>query len=351
MKEPPLVSVCIPTYNSGKTIRDTLKSIIMQTYTNIEILISDNNSKDNTLSIIKQFKQKNIKIFKNKENIGPATNNNKLIQKAKGKYVCIFHADDIYHKDIIKEQVKIMEMFPRCGAVFSLRQIIDENGKVLKKIPLPFKSLIGFTYGPKELFFPRMLKYGNFFVCPTAMVRKEVYNKLGGYKVSKKFNSEIFTDESQMIIDQDMWLRIMEKYRMAIVDKYLINYRVHLNQGSMIINKRRKTLSPEYKLYDEYIDKWKIVSPLIIINYYNKMKSKGYLFYALNSLLDRDRKSMNYNMNYSYFYSPKLLFPFNIIRGALNTFPNFFMRYSIIYTVKLLKLLRVNKRYLFLNYI
>jgi len=351
MKEQPLVSICIPTYNSSKTIIETLQSIMEQTYDNIEIIVGDNNSSDDTTLKVMALKCKiGIKIFKNKENIGPAANNNELIKRAKGKYICIFHADDIYLPTIIEEQVKIMEMFSKCGAVFTLRQIIDENGKVLKKISLPFKLLIGFTYGPKELFFPRMLQYGNIFVCPTAMVRKEVYKKVGLYKTSENFDSKNYTDETQMVIDQDMWLRIMEKYRMCIIDKYLINYRVHLNQGSMVINKRRKMISPEYTLYDKYIDKWK-VNDIVLIGRYKKMKSKAYLFYAINSLLDNDRKQFDWNMNYSYFHCYLLSFPFGIIRDIINIFPNFFMRYIILSTVKLLRLMRLNRKYIFLNYI
>jgi len=354
MKKQPLVSVCIPTYNSSETIVEMLISIMRQTYLNIEIIISDNASTDNTIKKIEEVPRigfSNIKVYKNKKNIGPAANNNKLIKKAKGKYVCIFHADDVYHPNIIKEQLLLIRMFPNCGVVFTLRQIIDENGKILKKIPLPFSALLlGFEYGPKEIFFPRMLEHGNFFVCPTAMVRKEVYDKVGLYKVSKKFNNKNFTDESQMVIDQDMWLRIMDEYSVGIVKKYLINYRVHLGQGSMILNRRRKTLSPEYKLYDEYIDKWEYKN-IKVLSKYNKMRAKAYLFYAVNCLLDKDKNMFYENLNQSYFYCYLLSLPFNIIRWCLNSFPNSLMRYIILCTVKLLKLMRLNKRYLFINYI
>lgn len=349
-KKQPLVSICIPTYNSSKTIFETLKSIVLQSYENIEILIGDNNSTDNTLDIIKGFKQKNIKIYKNKKNIGPAANSNKLIKKAKGEYICIFHADDIYHKDIIKEEISLMQMFPRCGVVFTLRQLINEKGKLIKKVPLPFRTLIGYTYGPKELFFPRMLIHGNIFVCPSAMVRKSVYKDVGLYRTEKKYDSNKYTDESQMVIDQDMWLRIMEKYRIGIIDKYLINYRIHINQGSSILNIGRKTLSPEYNLYDDYIDKWEMKNKLLLRKYH-KLKSRGYLFCAVNSLLSNDKKLFERNMKYSYFYSSALSFPFNIIRGFLAILPQFFMRIIILYTVKLLKILRLNRKYLFLNYI
>ena len=153
-----------------------------------------------------------------------------------------------------------------------------------------------------------------------------------------------------MVIDQDMWLKIMEEYKMCVINDYLINYRIHLGQGSMILNRRRKTLSPEYKLYDEYIEKWKF-NNIDIIKRYNIMKATAYLFYALNCLLEKDKQQMNYNMNYSYFYCYKLSGIDGVIRWALKTFPHFFMRYNILCTVKLLKLMWLNRKYLFINYI
>jgi len=351
MDKRPLVSICIPTYNSGKTIIETLESVMKQTYSNIEIVICDNNSTDDTLIKIMGFKGRiAIKIKKNKINIGPAANTNKTIRMAKGIYICVWHADDIYHPKIITKQVNIMRMYPNCGAVFALRKIINEKGEIINKIPLPFKTSMIYLYESKEYFFPKMLEYGNFFVCPTAMVRKTVYDKVGLYKVGTEFNSKEFTNESQMVVDQDMWLRIMDKYKVAVLNTYLINYRMHMKQGSMVLNKRRKTLSPEYDLYDEYIKRWKY-NNVQGIKDYNKMKSRAYLFYAINSLLNKDEELFEDNIILSYFHQWFLLFPFNVIRWALNTLPHFLMRIIILTTVKLLKIMRLNRKYLFINYI
>jgi len=90
----PLVSICIPTYNAKKTVVQTVQSILNQTYKNLEIIIVDNASTDNTLDLLQKFKDPRIKIYKNIKNIGAEKNFSRCIELAKGKYIAIFHADD-----------------------------------------------------------------------------------------------------------------------------------------------------------------------------------------------------------------------------------------------------------------
>ena len=102
----PLISIIICTFNSHKTISDTIKSIKKQNYKNYEIVIIDNNSHDNTLKIIKNFKIKNLKII-SVINVGLYEAINIGIKKAKGKIISILHSDDFYYnKDVLSSVVK-----------------------------------------------------------------------------------------------------------------------------------------------------------------------------------------------------------------------------------------------------
>jgi len=279
-----LVSICVPAYNCEKTIFHTLQSIISQSYTNIEIIISDNNSTDKTRDVIKKFHDKRIKVYKCSKNIGYARNINKCIGASKGKYVCVFHADDIYDRDIIEKQVEHMEKND-VGAVFTLRRLIDENGKFIRNIDLPFEFKGEYIIGGKKTIFPSMLQYGNFLVCSSAMVRKKVYDEVG-----------LWEEEPKIVEDQNMWLRILEKHRIIIINKQMMSYRKHLGQDSVMYNHRRMDISPEYVLYDEYIEKWKDIVKPEIMDKYNKMKSKAYLFCAVNALLENNTEKFVLNM-------------------------------------------------------
>lgn len=114
----PLVSVVLCTYNAERFIEPTLTSVVNQSYSNMEILILDNNSCDNTVSKIKEFNDDRIRIFQKEENIGPYCGLNYLIERANGEYVAIQDHDDIWHEQKIKLQVDVLEQnsdYVGCG--------------------------------------------------------------------------------------------------------------------------------------------------------------------------------------------------------------------------------------------
>src|SRR3990170_7727880 len=105
-----LVSICIPTYNSARYLRQCLDSIASQTYKNVEVIISDNASTDDTVSIINEYMNKyGFKLNINPVNIGACANFNKLISLARGKYIAIYHADDVYEQTIVEESVRVLD--------------------------------------------------------------------------------------------------------------------------------------------------------------------------------------------------------------------------------------------------
>ena len=111
MKNNPLVSILIPTYNSVDFVEDTVRSIMNQTYTNIEIVIVDDASTDGTMKILEKLSKedKRIKLLQNKKNLGITDNMNNGIHKCNGKYIAILDGDDWAYPYRIEEQVKLME--------------------------------------------------------------------------------------------------------------------------------------------------------------------------------------------------------------------------------------------------
>lgn len=224
MNNEPLVSICIPTYNSARFLKECLDSIASQTYQNVEVIISDNASTDDTVSIINQYLQRyGFKLNINSENIGAGANFNKLITLATGKYIAIFHADDVYAKTIVEESVKVMKKNDSVGLVGTMGNIMNDEGIVFNSFRLPkqLKKLNKTIYSFDEAL-SGILKRGWFFVTPSIMVRKKVYDEIG------LFELEAF----KFAGDYELWLRIASKYKVAILDKKLINYRVHKNQGT-----------------------------------------------------------------------------------------------------------------------
>lgn len=111
-----LVSINILTYNSEKYIKDCLNSVLNQTYPNIEILVVDNASQDNSLKILEKFKEE-IKLIKNKKNTGYTGGNNLGMKNSRGEYIILLNPDVILDKDFVKEVVKAFEKDSKIGSV------------------------------------------------------------------------------------------------------------------------------------------------------------------------------------------------------------------------------------------
>lgn len=103
------VSVIVPMHNSEKYIEECIKSILNQTYKNIEIIVIDDNSTDKSMEILKSFSDTRLKILQSSQNLGAANARNKGIDEAKGEYICFIDSDDYWVLDKIEKQVKFLE--------------------------------------------------------------------------------------------------------------------------------------------------------------------------------------------------------------------------------------------------
>ena len=102
------VSVIIPVYNSSKYIKECILSVINQTYKNLEIIVVDDKSTDNSLNIVKSIKDKRIRLIELKKNMGVAIARNKGIEVSIGDYICFLDSDDYWYHDKIEKQVKFI---------------------------------------------------------------------------------------------------------------------------------------------------------------------------------------------------------------------------------------------------
>ncbi len=106
-----LVSIIMPLYNCEKYIAETINSVLLQTYTNWELLIVDDCSTDNSVEIVKEFAQKDarIKLYEFEQNVGVATARNKAIELSKGRYIAFLDSDDIWLPEKLVKQIAFME--------------------------------------------------------------------------------------------------------------------------------------------------------------------------------------------------------------------------------------------------
>ena len=125
-----LVSIIMPSWNTGKFITETIQSVIDQTYTNWELLIVDDCSTDNTEELVASFKDDRIKYFRNKKNNGAALTRNRALREAKGEWIAFLDSDDLWMAEKIEKQLAFMK---ENGYTLSFTEYekIDEESKPL----------------------------------------------------------------------------------------------------------------------------------------------------------------------------------------------------------------------------
>lgn len=270
----PLVSICIPAYNAERTIEDTLTSIINQSYKNLEIIISENGSTDSTLDIIKKFNDYRIKLYCYEHTVSAEQNFSRCIDLANGVYIAIFHADDVYTPNMVAEQVNALNVDSSIGAVFTMAYCIDINGKVIGDYVLPCELKGKQIFSFNDIF-KSILKNHNFLLCPSAMVRGRIYKDMGTFNINKFGTSS----------DLDMWLRVLNKGPISIIDKKLMCYRISSNQGSAKYNKLRIDEGDFFKVVDFHLE---------CMNYSTRMIFENYIhFYDFQRANDNIQRAVN----------------------------------------------------------
>ena len=210
----PLVTIVVPVLNGAAHLRESLDSILAQTYSPIEVMVCDDGSTDETPEIIASYGSRVIH-RRQPANLGIYDNVNNGITAARGELVATYHADDVYLPTIVEREVAFMRRYPEAGAVFCLDLWIDAEGREYGRLELP-KDVSGDTPLPFRTVFDALLRHKNtFLVCPTAMVRAEIHREIGGYRQS------LFRDSA----DLDMWIRIAEKCPIGVVAEHLMRYR------------------------------------------------------------------------------------------------------------------------------
>jgi glycosyltransferase involved in cell wall biosynthesis len=207
----PLVSVIIPTYNRSQYICYAIDSVLAQTYENIEIIVVDDGSTDDTRDILQLYDSKIKYIFQN--NSGPSTARNSGIKQANGDLIAFLDSDDIWLPEKLEYQVQLLEQSPdSIGLVACGYYIIDALGKKIgnPKINRNHKIHKSFLI---EIMVHNALSGGG----SGALVRRECFKKVG------LFDEELWIGE-----DWDIWIRISKQYEIAFVESPLFKYRTHL---------------------------------------------------------------------------------------------------------------------------
>lgn len=209
--EGPLVSVVMSCYNHGKYVADTVESVINQTYKNIEFLVADDCSTDNSVEVLKGYSEYFTKELYFEENSGYRIY--ELFPHVKGKYIALINSDDVWEKDKIALQVEYLETHPDTGAVFTWAKYTDENLNILDN-----KDFIVMNKNRYE-WMQHFWTYGNCLSHPSVLMRSEEYMQLQSEGTG-----------CRQLYDFFMWVSLAQKKEIYVVPKILTKMRRHSNK-------------------------------------------------------------------------------------------------------------------------
>lgn len=208
----PLVSVLMTAHNREKYIGQAIESVLASTYLNFELIIVDDCSTDNTVSIARQYEQKDsrVKLYINEKNLGDYNNRNRAASYASGKYLKYIDSDDLVYPHCLQVMVSSMEKFPEAVYGFSYR-LYSANHQ-----PFP-REVQG-----KDAYREHYLQGGFFYAGPgSSIIRKAAFDAIGGF-TGKRF-----------VGDTELWMTFSQKHSCVLLQRDLMWWRIHEGQESV----------------------------------------------------------------------------------------------------------------------
>lgn len=198
------VSVVLPTFNRANTLGKAIQSVLSQTYENLELIVVDDGSTDNTEEVVKGFADSRLRYVCHGENRGAGAARNTGIKIARGEYIACQDDDSEWLPEKLEKQIKAFEKaLPNVGVVYSGAYAID--GEMRTYLPHPHLT-------QKEGYLHKQFLKGMFIVQPSVVIRKECFKAVGMY--DEKLPSRE---------DWDMWIRLSKYYDFKFIDEPLVN--------------------------------------------------------------------------------------------------------------------------------
>ncbi len=230
-----LVSIITPLYNSEEFVRETIESVLKQSYQNWEMIIVDDSSSDNGPAIVKEYSKLDprVKLIRLEDNSGPAIARNAAIEESRGRYIAFLDSDDLWKEDKLEKQIEFMQENDIAFS-FSSYQKMDEAG-----------TKEGIIKVPKEVSYSQLLNT-NIIGCLTAIYDTKELGKVYMPNIKKRQ-------------DYALWLKILKRDIVAYgFQEPLAYYRVRNNSVS---SNKLKAAGYQWRIYRE-IEELNIVKSL-----------------------------------------------------------------------------------------
>lgn len=209
------ISVLTTLYNHEKYIQEAITSAVSQTRPPDEIIVIDDGSSDRSVPVAQKCGNKTVRILAEERNLG-GPNTVKGLQQCGGSLIAILNSDDSWQKEKLEQQLRYLERNPGCGAVFTLVNVIDEDGKLWAEGSNPYQSIFQVNNNDRYGWLRQFFYYGNALCVSSALIRRECFDRVGW-----------LDGRYVQLQDLDLWIRIVKAgYDIHVIQKRLTSYRV-----------------------------------------------------------------------------------------------------------------------------
>lgn len=220
---PPKVSVLMTVYNGEHYLRESIESILGQTFGDFEFLIIDDASRDDSCAIIESYHDKRVCLIRNETNLGQTRSLNKGLALARGEYLARMDQDDSSLPERLERQVASLETRPWISLVGSMAQAIDERGSIIARQ----SSALPFPTEPSYVSW--RLLWHNCITHSSVVIRRKVIESVGGYD-----------EHFAYAMDYALWSHLSFETDLAQLPEILIRYREHPDSQSSLLNLQRQ---------------------------------------------------------------------------------------------------------------
>ena len=220
----PRVSVILSSYNHGAYLKESVESVLSQTFRDFEVLLFDDGSSDDSAAIIESFDDARIRPFLFSENGGASLRYRQMVEEAAGDYVAVQHSDDVWERDKLEKQVAFLEAHPEYGFSFTWAKFIDEGGSPYAWTADDFyRERFRQENRSPGKWLRQLFDAGNSFCHPSLLIRRPLYARHGLFS----------TKGILQIPDQMMWTKLLAGgEKLHIVPEELVRFRLRRRAGA-----------------------------------------------------------------------------------------------------------------------
>ena len=235
--QPAKVTVGIPTFNRAGWLRESIESVLAQTFADFRLIVSDNASDDDTPEVVRSFDDERIHYVRSERNVGPVGNSRRLISLTETEFLVLLPDDDVLYPGHLAATIDVLQRFDSVGLVHSAFEFRDAESRVVRRVePLESRSPVRIDRSDRALEYLMVSDWGLCF--PSVAYRTKALLEAGGLR-----------EEQGPFGDRQLWMRIALDWDFGYVAKPLVGFRTHPDTWTRNIGVQHGVTSEGRELY------------------------------------------------------------------------------------------------------